>query len=336
MKLSIVDISPVSEGVTRTQALHNTIKLAQKAEELGYTRFWVAEHHSAASVAGRAPEIMIAAIAAKTKSILVGSGSVLLNHYSSYKVAEVFSTLEEIYPNRIDLGIGRATTGPISDIALQQDRSKRFHSNSNEQLAELLAWLENSFPSDHAFSTIPIYSVESKPNAYLLGSSIWSSDAAALLGLRYVFAGFINQLGAPSITENYFKKFNPSTAATSVETPELIMSVHAVCADTEMEARRLLAPVTYMYKNLGKGKLDEKLFHPENAIELLGYIPELVKYDPETKLIPKFIAGTQEMVKEQLDQIAKDYNVEEFIIQDVITDFDARLHSYELLSEFIE
>jgi len=174
MKLSIVDISPVSGEMTKTQALHNTIKLAQKAEELGYTRFWVAEHHSSAAVGGRAPEILIAAIAARTKSILVGSGSVLLNHYSSYKVAEVFSTLEEIYPNRIDLGIGRATTGPVSDYALQQDRSKRFQSNSNEQLVEILAWFENSFPSDHAFSTIPIASIESKPNTYLLGSSIYN------------------------------------------------------------------------------------------------------------------------------------------------------------------
>lgn len=335
MNLSIVDISPVSEGETRTNALHNTIKLAQNAEDFGFSKFWLAEHHASASVAGRAPEVMIAAVAANTKRMTIGSGSVLLNHYSAFKVAEVFSTLEEIYPGRIDLGIGRATTGTIGDLALQQDRSKQFQSNSNEQIIEILAWLDHSFPNDHAFSQIPIYSVDSKPNTFLLGSSSWSSDAAAILGLRYVFAGFINQAGAKSITESYIRKFKPSESSVGVQKPELILSVHAVAADTEMEARKLLAPVTLMYHNLRKGKLNEKLKHPEQAIEELGYTPEIQLYDSSAKLIPKFVAGTQDMVLQQLHDIAKDYGVTEFVIQDMITDFDARVHSYKLLSDFI-
>ncbi len=336
MNLSIVDISPVSEGETRTEALHNTIKLAQHAEDFGYSKFWLAEHHASASVAGRAPEIMIAAVAANTKRMTIGSGSVLLNHYSAFKVAEVFSTLEEIYPGRIDLGIGRATTGTIGDLALQQDRSKQFHSNSNEQIIEILAWLDHSFPDDHAFSQIPIYSVDSKPNTFLLGSSNWSSDAAAILGLRYVFAGFINQAGAKSITENYIRKFKPSESSVGVQKPELILSVHAVAADTEQEARELLAPVTLMYQNLRKGKLNEKLFYPNKAIKELGYTPEIQLYDTKTQLIPKFVAGTQGMVLQQLQDIAKDYGVTEFVIQDMITDFEARVHSYKLLSNFID
>src|SRR5690606_6606519 len=145
--------------------------LAKHAEKLGYTRIWVAEHHGTRSIAGRAPEVLIAAIAANTSSIRVGSGSVLLNHYSAFKVAEVFCTLNELYPGRIDLGAGRATTGPVSDFALQQDRSKQFRSDSDQQIMELVAWLENSFPADHPFAKSPLYTIDSLPELYILGSS---------------------------------------------------------------------------------------------------------------------------------------------------------------------
>src|SRR5690606_41071732 len=122
-----------------------------RAEAWGYERSWVAGHHGSPSVAGRAPEVLIATLAASTSTIRVGSGSVLLNHYSAFKVAEVFCTLNELYPGRIDLGAGRATTGPVTDYALQQDRTKQFHSDSNQQIVELVSWLENNFPADHPF-----------------------------------------------------------------------------------------------------------------------------------------------------------------------------------------
>src|SRR5690606_5382110 len=141
MRLSIVDLSVVPPGGTRHDAFRNSIELAQRAEKWGYDRFWVAEHHGAPSMAGRAPEVLIAALAAETERIRVGSGSVLLNHYSPFKVAEVFSTLNEIYPGRIDLGAGRATTGPVLDLALQQDRSAPFRADSSQQILELVAWL---------------------------------------------------------------------------------------------------------------------------------------------------------------------------------------------------
>src|SRR5690554_2095022 len=187
MKLSIVDVSPVLPGESRHDALRHTIELARHAERLGYERFWVAEHHGTASVAGRAPEVLIAAIAAHTSRIRVGSGGVLLNHYSPFKVAEVFCTLNELYPGRIDLGAGRATTGPIIDFALQQDKSKKFQSDSNQQILELVSWLDNSFAADHPFSKTPIHTIDSLPELHLLGSSGWSASAAATLGLRYVF-----------------------------------------------------------------------------------------------------------------------------------------------------
>jgi len=335
MKLSLIDLSTLEPNSTRHDALMNSIEAAQLAEQYGFHRVWVAEHHGTQSIAGRAPEVLIAALAANTKTIRVGSGSVLLNQYSAFKVAEVFCTLNELYPGRIDLGAGRATTGQVLDIALQQDRTKRFHSHSDSQITELVSWLENSFPADHPFSTTPIFTTESKPKLHLLGSSAWSSSAAAALGLRYVFAGFINQQQAWDIISSYRNNFRPSSGAAGVENPEAILAVHAVCADTEEEARRQLAPVHLMYRNLSQGIIDGTLPGPDDAVKALGGLPALVPYRAGSRLIPKFIGGTAESVCRQLQDIASDFKVDELMIQDMLTDFDAKKHSLKLLSTAI-
>ena len=332
MKLSIVDISTVLPGETRHDALMHSIELAKHAEAFGYSRIWLADHHGAGFIAGRAPEVLIAAIAANTSTIRVGSGSVLLNHYSSFKVAEVFCTLNELYPGRIDLGAGRATTGPVTDFALQQDRSKQFQSDSNQQIAELVAWLNNSFPHNHPFSQSPLHTIDSKPQLHLLGSSPWSASAAAELGLRYVAAGFINQRGAYQIIESYRDNFKASDTASGIQKPEVILALHAVCADTEEEARRLLAPVQVMYRNLSAGRLDIPVPDADTAVEELGGLPKLEMYIPESGILPKFVGGTPDSVREQLQQIAEDFAVDEIMIQDMIMDQKARLRSYELLA----
>lgn len=333
MTLSIIDVSPVPPSGDRHDAFQNSTVLAQKAEEWGYERFWVAEHHGTPGVAGRAPEVLIAAIAAKTNRIRLGSGSVLLNHYSPFKVAEVFSTLNEIYPGRIDLGAGRATTGPVTDFALQQDRTARFQADSDQQIVELVAWLENDFPSKHPFGEWPIYTIDSRPELHLLGSSPWSASAAAQLGLRYVFAGFINQNGAHAIINNYRRDFKPSSGNVRVDEPSVILSVHVVCADTEDEARRQLAPVHIMYRNLARGSLKEPMLDPDAAVRELGGAPALERYEPGSGIPPRFVGGTLEQVEEQLRQIARDFDTSEIMIQDLMTDHPARLRSYELLSQ---
>jgi luciferase family oxidoreductase group 1 len=343
MKLSLLELSVVPPGGTRHDAFRNGIEIAQAAEEWGYERIWVAEHHGSASIAGRAPEVLIAAIAAETSSIRVGSGSVLLNHYSALKVAEVFCTLNEFYPGRIDLGAGRATTGPVLDLALQQDRSRPFRADSDEQIAELVAWLEDSFPDDHPFSRFPLHTVESLPELYLLGSSPWSAAAAARLGLRYVFAGFINQQGAPGILESYYSNFVPGRGAgraavpgpVRVGRPEAILSVHVVCAETEDEARRQLAPVHVLYQNLARGDLRSPLPDPDTAVAQLGGLPDLERYRPGSGVPPRFIGGTPDQVGEQLGELMADLALEEIIIQDLLTDHEARLRSYELLAPLI-
>jgi luciferase family oxidoreductase group 1 len=292
---------------------------------------WYAEHHGGKFIAGRAPEVLIPVIAANTKTIKVGSGSVLLNHYSPLKVAEVFCTLNELFPGRIDLGAGRATTGPVIDFALQQERERQVQLDSNQQIVELVHWLNDSFPEDHPFAKVPIQTDESKPALYLLGSSTWSASAAAQLGLRYVFAGFINQAGCAQIIQSYRENFKPSKEAGGIKKPEVILSVHAVCADSEEEAAKQLAPVIIMYQMLSQGRLDMDLPLPDDAVKQLGYLPRIEKYIPGSRIPPRFIAGTFQSVKSQLEELAHDFQIEEFIIQDMITDTKARLRSYELM-----
>lgn len=336
MKLSIVDVSTIAPGETRSQALQNTIELAKFADRAGFERYWFAEHHSAATIAGRAPEVMIAAIGAQTSRIRLGSGAVLLNHYSVFKVAEVFCTLNELYPGRVDFGAGRATAGPVADFALQQDRSKQFLANSDQQIAELVAWLDKSFPEGHPFAEHPIHTIEPLPDLHLLGSSAWSATAAAALGLRYVFASFINQRGTAEILKTYRDNFKASDTPTGVQKPEVILSVHAVCADTEEEARRQLAPVQVMYQNLARGDLQAPMLSPDDALARLGSLPELARYQPGSLSPPKFMGGTPEQLQEQLEALAEDAGAEEIMIQDMITDFPARKRSFELLSGMID
>ncbi len=334
-RLSIVDISVVREDETRDVALQHSLELARRADRWGYHRYWVAEHHGAPSVAGRAPEVLIAAIAAQTERIRVGSGSVLLNHYSAFKVAEVFCTLNELYPGRIDLGAGRATTGPITDFALQQDRSRTFRADSDLQIDELVAWLEHGFPANHPFFRAPLDTISALPELHLLGSSSWSAAAAARLGLRYVVAGFINQQGTPSLISSYQRDFVASSGVTRAVQPEVRLAVHVVCADSEAEARRQLAPVHVMYQHLRQGNLRAPLPGPDDAVAHLGGLPALERYQPGSGVPPRFIGGTAEQVGEQLEQLAEDLDLDEFIVQDLITEFPARLRSYELLTGLI-
>lgn len=335
MKLSIVDLSPIVPGETRHDAFMHSLELAQHAERLGYERIWYAEHHGGRIGAGRAPEVLIAAVAARTERIKLGSGGVLLNHYSPFKVAELFCTLNEIFPGRIDLGAGRATAGPVADLALQHDRSERFQPNSDAQIAELVAWLQQSFPPDHPFSRNPILTDDTLPTLYLLGSSPWSAAAAARHGLRYVFAGFINQRQALEILRSYHNNFVPARGPTGVSRAEVILAVHAVCADTEQEARRLLAPVHVMYRNLAQGNVSSPLLTPDDAVAALGGLPPLERYEPGSGVPPRFVGGTIGQVGEQLRQLAQDLAVDEIMIQDLLTDQAARLHSYELLAGLI-
>src|SRR3954452_1345910 len=199
MRISVLDQSPISEDSSGPEALRNTIDLAQLVDSLGYTRYWVAEHHGGSMLAGPSPEALIGPIASATRRLRVGSGGVMLPHYSPFKVAETFSLLAGLYPGRIDLGIGRAAgTDPMTTHALQRDRRTTMPDDFPEQLEELLAYYEDKIPASNPLARLAkvLPGRPETPDVWLLGSSPQSALWAADLGLPYAFADFINPQGA--------------------------------------------------------------------------------------------------------------------------------------------
>src|SRR6478735_5717676 len=240
MRLSVLDQSPVAEGSTGAQALRNTIDLAQLADALGYHRYWVAEHHGGPSLAGPSPEALIGPVAAAPEGIRVGSGGVMLPHYSPFKVAETFSLLAGLFPGRIDLALGRASgTDPLTTFALQRDRTKAMPDDFPQQLAELLAHLEDDLPPEHPFVRLPKFlpGLPHAPEPWLLGSSPQSAIWAAETGLPYAFADFINPGGA-DIARDYRDRF---AAGVRLPAPHVMVAAWVICAETDEEAQHLAA-----------------------------------------------------------------------------------------------
>src|SRR2546423_2110758 len=236
MRLSVLDQSPIAEGSTGPDALRNTIELAQVADELGYTRYWVAEHHGGAMLAGPSPEALIGPIASATERIRVGSGGVMLPHYSPLKVAETFSLLAGLFPGRIDLGIGRAAgSDPLTMFALQRDRRQAAPDDFPQQLAELLGYLDGSLPADFPFAYLAkaLPGLPEKPEVWMLGSSPQSAIWAEELSLPYAYADFINPEGP-----------NPAD----------LVCVSAICADSDEEAERLAASGRMAFAMLRQGR----------------------------------------------------------------------------------
>src|SRR5215217_5746443 len=254
MRLSVLDQSPISQGATGAQALRNTLDLARRADALGYHRYWVAEHHGGPMLAGPSPEALIGPIASATQDIRVGSGGVMLPHYSPFKVAETFSVLAGLYPGRIDLGLGRAAgTDPMTTHALQRDRTKAMPDDFPEQLAELLAYFEGTIPISNPLARLAkvLPGRPETPEPWLLGSSPQSAIWAGQLGLPYAFADFINPEGA-EIAELYRERFVPSP---TLEAPRLTVGVWAIAAATDEEAERLAASSRMAMTLLRQGRL---------------------------------------------------------------------------------
>lgn len=336
MKLSLIDLSPIPYGGSRAEAYRNTIETAQHIEQLGYHRIWLAEHHNSVQLAGRAPEVLIPTIASKTSKIRVGSGSVLLNHYSPFKVAEVFGSLEELFPGRIDLGIGRATTGPISDVALQRNRSFRQMTNdSMEQLVELLTWFDQSFDSEHPFSKAKVYRDGPPPKAYLLGSSSWSAEAAGKVGLPYVFASFINPKQTHQNQQLYEKHFKPSDFIQGMDKPHFIPSLSIYCMDEERDALLFSAPVRMMMKRMRQGDIESPLLSEAEASAMLDDDTRGAHRLIAPDNLPYQLTGSPEVIREEIQAIQEFYQVEEIMIQMISASHKRRLHSLELLAEVL-
>jgi luciferase family oxidoreductase group 1 len=235
LRLGVLDQSPVRSGGAVADAIHETLELAELCDRLGYHRYWLAEHHSRPGLAGSSPEVLIGQVAARTSRIRVGSGGVMLQHYSSLKVAESFRVLETLFPGRIDLGIGRA---PGSD----QLTARALRENANleyfpQQISDLMGFLHGALPPGHVYA--PVLAMPTGPTApqmWLLGSSDASAAVAAHFGTGFSFAHFINQEGGAEVTRAYRRQFKPSQW---LQAPRASAAVFVVCADTEAEAQRL-------------------------------------------------------------------------------------------------
>ena len=320
--LSVLDQSPISAGSVGADALRNSIDLAQHVEALGYERYWIAEHHGTPMLASAAPEILIAAVAAATSQITVGSGGVMLPHYSPLKVAEVFSMLAALHPGRIDLGLGRA---PGSDretmFALQRDRRQASPDDFPEQLVELLAYLEDDLPEGHPFARLAaLPGGPERPEVWLLGSSPQSAIWAGELGLPYVFADFINPAGA-EIAQLYRERFTPSRRRA---TPYLGVAVSVICAEDDDEARRLATSSGMAMTLLRQGRLIP-IPTVESALAFFEQQP--------LRAGRRAVVGSPVTVREGLDDVVGAYEAHEAMIVTITYEHQARRRSYELVAD---
>ena len=325
LRLSVLDQSPISEGSTGAQALANTLDLARTAEQLGLHRSWVAEHHGTPMLASTTPEALIGPIASVTSRLRVGSGGVMLPHYSPFKVAESFSVLAGLFGDRIDLGLGRASgTDPVTTHALQRDRREHNPDDFPQQLAELLAYLEDRLPADHPFARLAaLPGLPARPEPWLLGSSPQSAVWAGELGLPYAFADFINPQGA-GIADLYRQSF---VDAERLPAPRTAVCVWAICADTDEEAERLASSSRMGMSLLRRGQLIP-VPPVEKALRYLnskGPRPESAGR--------RAVLGSPAAVRAGLEQVADHYGAEEVMLVTITFEHEARRRSYELIAE---
>lgn len=323
--LSVLDQSPVPEGLSTGDALRNSVDLAQLTDRLGFHRYWLAEHHGTPGLACASPEAIIGVVAESTSRLRVGSGGIMLPHYSPLKVAETFSMLGDMFPGRIDLGIGRAAgTSPRVAALLQRDRRQAPLDDFREQLDELLGYLGRDDQARSLFRQLTSIKLGGA-DPWLLGSSPQSAIWAAELGLPYVFADFINADGA-EIAAYYRKAFQPSQW---LKEPKMAVAAWAICAPTDEEAMRLSASMRMMSLLLYRGQL-VKVPSVERAqafLESEGMPAEML---PAGRRI---LTGTPQRVRRALENLAGEYGAEEVFVVNMMFDHQARRRSYELLAK---
>ncbi len=333
LSLGVLDQSPIRQGGTAAQALRETIELAQAVERFGYTRYWVAEHHNTGSFAGTAPEILIGQIAAHTSTIRVGSGGVMLTHYSALKVAETFRLLSALYPGRIDLGIGRA---PGSDqktaLALAYPRPLSDINAFPRQVTDLVGFLSHELPESHPFADIEAQAgplPDELPDVWLLGSSDYSARLAAMLGLPFAFADFFGNAGdfGPQIADLYRQQFEPSH---HLQQPKLAAAVHVVCADTQERAHYIASSMRLAVARMRTGATRIALLDPAEASRLEE---EMLPRLSTTGFTKHYIEGDPTTVRTQLLAAAERYGANNLIVATNCFSFEDRVHSYQLVAE---
>lgn len=322
-RLSVLDKSPVAAGESAAAALQRTLQLAQQAEQWGYHRFWLAEHHNSAQLASPAPELMIAWILGQTRHIRVGSGGVMLQHYSPYKVAENFNLLASLAPGRVDLGVGKAPGGlPLSTRALQQGVNAAEKGSFAEQLRQLNAWLLEAPTGDdeEALRATPL---PPRPaQRFLLGASEESARLAAALGWQLVFAAHLN--GDRALLEKVLSAYSRASGG-----QRALVAVQAIVADSPAEADLLAASLRHYHVRVAGGPSVNvaSLEQAERFVRQGGYQDYLI--EPRT---PSLVKGTAAQVHAQLESLHHHFAIDEFIIDTPLAESQARLKSLALLA----
>lgn len=327
LKYSILDQSPISEGSTPQEALQQTAELARKAEEWGYTRFWVSEHHDATTLAGSSPEVLIAHLGAVTKSIRLGSGGVMLPHYSAFKVAENFKLLEALYPDRIDVGVGRAPGGmPRASYALNEG-SKRDASRFPAQIDDLRMYLADAIPEDHKYYGMKATPVtELAPPIWVLGSSQSSAELAAEKGLPYMFAQFINGEGGQSFARTYRDRFNSFEGSS----PYQGVAIFVVCQETDEQAEWVASSMDLALAMGAQGMPSKGTPPPERAMNYPYSKFERLLVEENRN---RTIVGTPEQVVDRLEELAASYVADEVMLVSIAYDFNDKLKTFQLIAE---
>jgi len=326
--LSILDLSVVTTATKPAAALHNSIDLAQHADRLGYTRYWLAEHHNLSSVASPAPDLMIGQIAAATRHIRVGSGGIMLPNHAPLMVAERFKMLEALFPGRIDLGLGRA---PGTDQATAHALRRRFDVREGddflERLHELVLWETRDFPPGHPYNNVVAMPNDvALPPIWLLGSSDYSSELAAQVGMGFAFAHHFAAYDAAEALVHYRRNFRPSAWRAA---PHGILAVALVTAETDAEAERLASSM-----DLNRLRRDRGQYLPLPSIEEAQAYP----YSEQDRALiardrAKLFVGSPATVRQQLEPLIAATQADELMVMTATFDHDARKRSYSLLAD---
>ena len=331
--LSVVDQSPTRKGGTPREALTESVKLAQLAEKWGYKRYWVAEHHNTSSYSGASPEILIGQIAANTSTIRVGSGGVMLSHYSALKVAEQFRMLDTFYPGRIDLGIGRAPgSDRLTAAALSYPRRTMDIQHFPQMVADLMGFIHGTLPEGHqlgAIKTQPGGPPETVPEVWLLGSSDYSARLASQLGLPFSFADFFGNTAeyGPKVCELYRQNFLPSEYLSE---PKVGVGLQVVCAPTEEEAEFIGSSRAIAKVLRAMGLSTEGIIPPEEAVNWPLPDDAIAYQEEQTK---SFIEGNPQQVEEGIMEAAERYQTSELAIVTNCYYFEHRTRSFEMVAD---
>jgi luciferase family oxidoreductase group 1 len=328
-RLSVLDQTPVIHGHTSADAIAATLDLARLADDLGYTRYWCAEHHGLRGVSNPCPEVMLARIGSLTKRIRIGSGGVMLPYYSPFKVAEQFLMLEALFPNRVDLGVGRA---PGGDMRTAQAVAAGDYNRGDifpQQVADLIGLFNGTLPDDHLANGVLLQpQIDTRPQLWMLGSSDFGGLLAAQLGIRYAFAHFINAQYGHRVAEAYRERFTPGNEAK----PYLAAAVFVICADTDEEAAALEKAVDLRRVQMAYGLNMPIPSIEQGAAQHYG--------ERELNVIAReknrSIIGTPERVTDSLHALQQRFDADELIVLTVAGSYRARSRSYQLLAEAFE